>query len=460
MAIIFVMKLIKSIALVSILLSSVSASYAYEVEFPGSSREVISIDGDKKTGLDRIYVVYDISDVSDIEIKGCGSTATLVEKYSNLGGGFAMEVPVSFSDGVVTLNGVEGNMGYIVSDGDSRFCFWIVDYHSFPFSLNSVRVSPEQECDNTSLDVVGNGGSIYYYSIDGRQLVLSREIEIQYNNLEWDEEASNFVSKENIKRLDHISGLIQLTPPLYCNTDVTVTGDRFLKYWGIPISVSTGVIQGNGVDVRSRAEQTNSPSEDDETGSNMIRVETEGLGGSAPADITFYGYITDGVLHTEWQMASDSEFEYILYRFNEQDVSYSFTQEGQYYMRFIGSNADGSCESIGETFTIGIGASDLRIPNAFSPNGDGVNDEWKVGYRSLLDFKCWIFDSRGTQLFHFTDPSKGWDGKYKGKNVAPGVYYYVIEARGADGKKYKKGGDINIVNFKKRGTSSSGDYTE
>ena len=41
--------------------------------------------------------------------------------------------------------------------------------------------------------------------------------------------------------------------------------------------------------------------------------------------------------------------------------------------------------------------------------------------------------------------TKGWDGKYKGKYVKPGVYYYVIEAKGADGKEYKKKGDINIL---------------
>ena len=109
-----------------------------------------------------------------------------------------------------------------------------------------------------------------------------------------------------------------------------------------------------------------------------------------------------------------------------------------------------------------IGASDLRIPNAFSPNDDGINDIWKVGYRSLIDFKCWIFDSKGTQLYQFDDPSGGWDGKYRGKTVKPGVYYYVIQASGADGKKYKKSGDINILNYKKYGNSTgdTGDIEE
>ena len=143
--------------------------------------------------------------------------------------------------------------------------------------------------------------------------------------------------------------------------------------------------------------------------------------------------------------------ENIKYIFYDNDLSYTFNDEGTYYVNFFGSNEDGSCEVEGDQYSIGIGASDLRIPNAFSPNGDGVNDEWKVGYISLVEFKCWIFDKNGHQLHYFDNPASGWDGKYNGKIVSPGVYYYVIEAKGADGKKYKKGGDINIIGYKKIG---------
>ena len=47
-----------------------------------------------------------------------------------------------------------------------------------------------------------------------------------------------------------------------------------------------------------------------------------------------------------------------------------------------------------------------------------------------------------------SDPSQGWDGKYNGKAVPTGAYYYVIKAKGADGKAYDLSGDINIVNYK------------
>ena len=73
---------------------------------------------------------------------------------------------------------------------------------------------------------------------------------------------------------------------------------------------------------------------------------------------------------------------------------------------------------------------------------------WRVGYRSLTEFKCWIFDRYGHEIYHFDNPSGGWDGKRGGKYVESGVYYYVIQAVGADGRKYKKGGDINILRHK------------
>ena len=58
--------------------------------------------------------------------------------------------------------------------------------------------------------------------------------------------------------------------------------------------------------------------------------------------------------------------------------------------------------------------------------------------------------STGEQIYHYQDPSGGWDGRYHGKLVPPGVYYYVIEARGADGQKYKLKGHINILRSKNK----------
>lgn len=53
-------------------------------------------------------------------------------------------------------------------------------------------------------------------------------------------------------------------------------------------------------------------------------------------------------------------------------------------------------------------------------------------------------------MAEFHDPSQGWDGKQGGKLVPAGVYYYVIKAKGSDGKQYNLSGDINIVRSKRR----------
>ena len=75
----------------------------------------------------------------------------------------------------------------------------------------------------------------------------------------------------------------------------------------------------------------------------------------------------------------------------------------------------------------------------------GNKPEWKVAYKSIVSFKCWIFNKWGVQMFYFDSPDQGWDGKYRGKYVDPGVYYYVIEAKGANNKKMKLKGHINIL---------------
>jgi len=71
--------------------------------------------------------------------------------------------------------------------------------------------------------------------------------------------------------------------------------------------------------------------------------------------------------------------------------------------------------------------SKLLIPNAFSPNGDGINDIFKIANftnQKLIEFK--VFNRWGTILFTTEDPSSGWDGTFKGKDEPFGVYGYVI----------------------------------
>lgn len=426
---------------------------AFDISFVGNSLPVLSFIPEKSTGLNRVLVAYNAAELSAMNISGISGNVD-VQRYSNMGGGYAEPVNVSYDGNTAIVTNPGGDMGYIITDSNSTEYIWIVNYANHVFQLTSVNGAGSQDCGNTVVDVTGSAPAINYYTIDGRPVELSREIKVDYLNLEWDETSESYIQNVQTKTLDHLPSTISLMPPLYCNSIVTVSGDRFLTQWGRGISVESPLIYANGIDAQTVAIQTNMP-DDDEQSSNIIKSDTQGMGGSAPVDVEFKAYTTDAVIHNEWQIASDQMFEYIDYRFNEQNLDYTFNDEGTYYVRYVGSNADGSCEVFGETYTIGVGASELRIPNAFTPNDDGVNDIWKVAYRSLVSFKCSIFDRYGNQLYSFDDPSGGWDGKYKGKTVKPGVYFYVIEAVGADGKKYKKGGDINIIQSKKYSNSGT-----
>ncbi len=71
----------------------------------------------------------------------------------------------------------------------------------------------------------------------------------------------------------------------------------------------------------------------------------------------------------------------------------------------------------------------IYIPNAFTPNGDGLNDIFKVEtVIELKEFKLMIFDRTGELIFESSDISKGWDGTFKGKAVPMGVYVYTVKA--------------------------------
>jgi gliding motility-associated-like protein len=69
----------------------------------------------------------------------------------------------------------------------------------------------------------------------------------------------------------------------------------------------------------------------------------------------------------------------------------------------------------------------IFVPNVFTPNGDGVNDVFKVYGRGFRKFKLMVFDRWGEKLFETTNPNEGWNGTYKGQPMPPAVYVYLID---------------------------------
>lgn len=409
----------------------------------GADRSVINVTPASSTGLDQICVVYTTQGLS-VGVAASSSADVKWSRFSNLGGGYAEELTdVTYSSGMSVLNHVEGDMGYIVETGGRQYCFWVVDYSKHPLALNAVTESDEKDCSFTMLDVDGSGDEIVYYTVNGRRMTLDREIKVAYRTLTADAENFQYVETAAEQSFSYLSHPLRVAAPL-CQTEFVVTGDRFLKEWGEAVEAESPMIQPYSVQAMTRVEQTLRESD------NEVSIGGgSDLGGSASCEIKFEAVVTDGALFKEWQLSRYPEFEDVSLRMQELSFTHTFTEEGTTYVRFVCANDDGACEYYSDLYTVSIGASSLRCPNAFSPgNNDGVNDEWKVSYASIVSFECHIFDRYGRKIISLSDPSQGWDGKYKGKLVPTGVYYYVIKARGADGKDYDLSGDINILNYK------------
>lgn len=415
-----------------------------KIEILGSSKKVIEVSPETSTGLNNIFVVFDTNNCR-LSFKASNGYTATVSKYSNLGGGYAEELKdVDRSSSEISFPLSSSDMGYIFNDNGSSYYCWIVNYANHFMTLESVEPSEQQDCSYSILDIDGEASPITYYTINGQPRVLSREINVQYTTQEFDSESAGYKNVQERKVYESIGSTLSISPPAYCSTYFAVSGDRFLTQWDMEIYKESGVLQPIAVECSTEAIQEYNEGDD---GSNVMSGgDKNGLGGSAPARISFYAYTTDGVIHNEWQMSRDQNFENPEYRFYQKDLDYEFTDEGTFFLRYIGSNAEGTCETFGDVYTVTIGSSALECPNAFSPNGDGVNDMWKVSYRSLIEFNCEIFNRNGQKIYGFNEPSGGWDGTWNGKLVKPGVYYYVITATGADGVKYKKSGDINIIN--------------
>jgi gliding motility-associated-like protein len=75
----------------------------------------------------------------------------------------------------------------------------------------------------------------------------------------------------------------------------------------------------------------------------------------------------------------------------------------------------------------------IDIYTAISPNGDGVNDTWKIGQIERFEgCQVEVFDRWGQSVFKSVGYEMPWDGTFKGKYLPTGPYYYVIELNSLD----------------------------
>jgi gliding motility-associated-like protein len=84
---------------------------------------------------------------------------------------------------------------------------------------------------------------------------------------------------------------------------------------------------------------------------------------------------------------------------------------------------------------------DLTIPNVFTPNGDGKNDEFVISGNGIKTFSIEIYNRWGKKEFESSEITHSWDGK----KVTDGTYFYIINAENINGKKFNEKGYLQLL---------------
>jgi gliding motility-associated-like protein len=97
---------------------------------------------------------------------------------------------------------------------------------------------------------------------------------------------------------------------------------------------------------------------------------------------------------------------------------------------FVKATIEGGCFKIFGMDVV-IAEALIEPPNAFTPNGDGVHDEWEIPMLTSIYLDCTveIYNRLGQQVYHSVGYTKPWNGKYKGLDQPVATYYYIIKPR-------------------------------
>ncbi len=124
---------------------------------------------------------------------------------------------------------------------------------------------------------------------------------------------------------------------------------------------------------------------------------------------------------------------------------HTYTTKGSFTVKLTATNK-GACSN-----TVSLGKLVLRydvtvfIPNAFTPNNDGINDDFGVKITNLQNYRIQIFNRYGIQLYESKQIEKKWDGFFNGQPVPVGTYYYVITGITLNNDALKEAGYVTVI---------------
>lgn len=429
----------KKLAILLFVFINLLSVTAQNIEVTGGSKSPIPINNITGSGLDGVYVLYGLENSKLTYQSSTGNVLNWYKYTTNINDSSLVKSGDTFN---TELTGIENNTGYILKDGNTVKRVWIIDYKMY--EVTSIAVNPVTSidpCNELYLTITAQLYGMGYYEAnqDSKWKSIDFQIPILYKSMEYSTSAQTFIAK-TVELSINSSKNIKISESPLMNTVFTVGDDIFAKTWVLNKSVASSeytavAVSGKGIPLHIIRDAEN----------ELDKGTADVLEGSGPLDVRFVAYANEPTAsYFKWELATDDKFENIITTFTDKEFQYTFSESKTYHARLTVSNSTNSCTDSSQVFIIKVFDSHIKVPRVFSPNGDGKNDVFYAEYKSIKSFHGWIFNRWGNELFTWSDPSKGWDGKYGGRYVTPGVYFYIIEAEGTDGQKHKLKGDINV----------------
>lgn len=310
----------------------------------------------------------------------------------------SIEVPCFKLDSVYIIAGDTSGSGYQWSDGETHFGTWVETSGTYVVNYQKANGCPGSDTFLVSIypmplfskqkECIGKGTA--------SAAVLKGNTNIY--NYEWSKESGELIAGRQSNNGDDLSGLLPDNYSLLittgnCDTTILFTIEAFPE-----------VVLTAGGDTTVAA-------------GNSARLWAAGA--------SQYKWEPEQWLDNPWSATPITK--------PEAPITYSVTGYNEY-----------GCKA---TLSVDIDINDkLFLPNAFSPNGDGLNDEFNIGnigYQKLIAFR--VFNRFGEEVFSTTNPKQGWKGDHKGKPADLGVYFYYINIIDIKGREKILKGDVSLI---------------
>jgi len=163
--------------------------------------------------------------------------------------------------------------------------------------------------------------------------------------------------------------------------------------------------------------------------------------GDPPLDVSFTNSSSPANGAMSWQFGdggTSTDFE----------PTHTYVDEGTYTVTLTVS-AQGCVASATAIVVVGEGdivPSIVEVPNVFTPNGDGVNDQFRLDAIGIERIEVFIFNRYGQEVARLQRARQAWDGRtFGGEPCSDGTYFWVLEATGFDGVNHSMKGSLTLL---------------